>query len=120
LWTLNLNSFEKWCVLIPFSIYLGWITVATVANVTAVLSYLRWNGWGIAPANWAVIMLLVSALVAGLVSRTRRDVAYVLVIVWAFTGIAVKHQATSIVAIPAAMLALILALSLIPVAPRRR
>ena len=42
---------ETWAVRVPFSIYLGWITVATVANVTDVLDFVNWNGFGIAPRN---------------------------------------------------------------------
>ena len=45
---------------VPFSIYLGWITVATVANATSLLDYLGWSGWGIAAEWWAVIMLVVA------------------------------------------------------------
>ena len=92
---------ETWSVRVPFSIYLGWITVATIANVTDVLNYLNWSGWGIAPQAWAAIMLAVAVLVAGLMAITRHDVAYLLVLVWAFTGIAVKFQLVPAVATPA-------------------
>ena len=89
---------EKWLVHVPFSIYLGWITVATIANVTSLLDYLNWNGWGISPEAWTVIMLVASIVIASAVSLTRGDVAYMLVIVWAFVGIAVKHAGTPVVA----------------------
>jgi benzodiazapine receptor len=89
---------EKWSVHIPFSIYLGWITVATIANATSLLDYLNWSGWGISPEVWAVIMLIAGLAIASAVSLTRRDVAYLLVLIWAFVGIAVKHQGTALVA----------------------
>ena len=89
---------ERWLVHVPFSIYLGWITVATVANVTSLLDHVNWGGWGIRPAVWAVLMLVVGAAIASAVGLTRGDVAYMLVIVWAFVGIAVKHAATPLVA----------------------
>jgi benzodiazapine receptor len=89
---------ERWLVHVPFSIYLGWVTVATVANITSLLDYLNWGGWGIQPAVWAVIMLIVGAAIASAVGLTRGDVAYMLVIVWAFVGIAVKHASTPLVA----------------------
>jgi benzodiazapine receptor len=89
---------ERWLVHVPFSIYLGWITVATVANVTSLLDHVNWGGWGIQPAVWAVLMLVVGAAIASAVGLTRGDVAYMLVIVWAFVGIAVKHAATPLVA----------------------
>lgn len=92
---------ERWLVQVPFSVYLGWVTVATIANVTSVLDYVSWGGWGIAPQVWAVIMLVVGTGIATAVGLTRGDVAYMLVIVWAFVGIAVKHAATPTVAIAA-------------------
>lgn len=94
----KVSAAEKWFVHVPFSIYLGWITVATVANATSLLDYLNWNGWGISPQVWAVIMLAVATIIAGLMSFTRGDVAYSLVLMWAFAGIAVKHADTSLVA----------------------
>ena len=107
---------EKLLVHVPFSIYLGWITVATVANVTDVLYDLGWNGGPLNPQVWAVIMLVVATLLAIAMSLTRRDIAYVLVIVWAFVGIAIKQAATPLVAWPAwalagaALLALVMSL----------
>jgi benzodiazapine receptor len=114
----RVSTTEKWLVHIPFSIYLGWITVATIANVTAVLYHLNWDGWGISPEVWAVIMLVVGTGIASAVSISRGDIAYALVIVWAFVGIAVKHAATPIVAITAGLTALIVALTLLIGLPR--
>lgn len=94
----HIGLLERWCVDIPFSIYLGWITVATIANVTAVLNYLRWDGWGIRPEVWTLIMLAAGVCIASAVSLTRGDVAYMLVILWAFVGIAVKHTGVPMVA----------------------
>jgi hypothetical protein len=91
---------EIWAARLPFSIYLGWITVATVANVTSLLDYLNWDGFGIAPEIWMGIVLAVVLAIAALVNFTRRDVAYAAVILWALAGIAVKHAAISTVAIP--------------------
>jgi benzodiazapine receptor len=111
---------ETWLARVPFSIYLGWITVATIANVTSVLDYLNWGGWGLSPELWAVIMLIAATVVASAVSLTRGDVAYVLVIVWAFAGIAVKHSATTSVATTASVLAAIAALTLLIGVPLHR
>jgi hypothetical protein len=96
---------ETWFLRVPFSIYLGWITVATIANVTSLLDYLGWDGWLLSAEAWAVIMLFAAALIASAVSITRGDVAYVLVIVWALIGIAVKHSDTALIAIVAGFLA---------------
>jgi hypothetical protein len=89
---------ERWFVHLPFQIYLGWITVATLANATTVLAYLQWNGGGIAPQVWAIILLVAGLAVASAVAFSRGDVAYVLVLVWAYMGIAVKQADTPLVA----------------------
>jgi hypothetical protein len=91
---------ETWLARLPFSIYLGWITVATVANVTTVLAYLKWDGFGIAPEIWMGIVLAAVLVIAALMNFTRRDVAYALVILWGLAGIAVKHAAVVAVVVP--------------------
>jgi len=91
---------ETWAVRVPFSIYLGWITVATVANITALLDYLKWNGFGITEEVWMGIVLAAVLVIALLMNFTRRDVAYALVILWALAGIAVKHAAVPAVVTP--------------------
>ena len=91
---------ETWMARLPFSIYLGWITVATVANVTDVLDYLKWNGFGIAPEIWMGIVLLAVLVIAALMNFSRRDIAYAAVILWALAGISIKHATISAVVIP--------------------
>jgi len=79
-----------WLVEIPFSIYLGWITVATIANATQVLDFLNWNGFGLAPEIWFIIMIAAAVFISTLMSFTRRNIAFALVLVWALAGIALK------------------------------
>ena len=88
---------EKWCVDIPFSVYLGWISVATVANVTDLLYFLNWNGLGISPQAWAVVMLAIASLIGLAMALTRRDSGYLWVLVWSFVGIALKQAGTPLV-----------------------
>ena len=82
---------EWWSVDLPFSVYLGWITVATVANVTSWLYSINWSGFGIAAPTWAVIMIAVASVLGLLMALTRRDAGYLLVLVWSFAGIALKQ-----------------------------
>jgi benzodiazapine receptor len=107
------SSAERWLVHIPFSVYLGWITVATIANATSLLDYLNWGGWGISDEAWAIIMLVVGGIVASAVNLTRGDIAYMLVIIWAFVGIAVKHSATPVVSTAAWVVTVLVALVLV-------
>lgn len=109
----TVSTATKWFIHIPFSIYLGWVTVATIANVTTVLYYINWSGWGISEPIWAVIMLVIATGIAFIMSLTRADVAYLLVIIWAFIGIAIKQSATESVSIAAWVTASIVAMMLI-------
>jgi translocator protein len=103
------SSGEKWLVRLPFSIYLGWVSVATIANITSTLDWVNWGGWGISEQSWAVIMLVVAVVLALLVERTRRDIAYILVFVWAFIGIGVEQSDATTVATAAYIAAGLLA-----------
>ena len=92
---------EYWSVDVLFSVYLGWITVATVANITDWLYFVGWNGFGIPAQIWAVIMLAVASLLGLAMAILRRDVGYLAVLVWAFVGIAVKQTSAPIVVLSA-------------------
>jgi hypothetical protein len=94
------SAAESWLARLPFSIYLGWITVATVANMTSLLDYLNWNGFGLAPEIWMVIVLAAVLFISILMNFTRRDAAYILVILWALAGISIKHADVPAVATP--------------------
>lgn len=94
---------------LPFSIYLGWITVATVANVSQVLFALGWRGGPLSQATWAIVMLAVATLLGVLMIFLRREVAYPLVLVWAFVGIWVSQADTPVVANTALVSAIVLA-----------
>jgi hypothetical protein len=106
----QVSGAEKWFVHLPFQIYLGWITVATLANATTVLAYLQWGGGGIAPPVWAVILLVAGSAIATAVAFSRGDAVYVLVLVWAYVGIAVKQADTPLVAQAAWVAAVLLGL----------
>jgi len=78
---------------IPFSIYLGWITIATIANITALLVNVQWNGFGIPEQSWTVLVLIAGILITGLILFLRKDSFYSFVVIWAFIGIILKRQA---------------------------
>jgi hypothetical protein len=83
---------EKLAVHLPFSVYLGWITVASIADVAATLVSYNWNGFGISPSIWAITVVAVVLLITMLMLATRKDIAYALVIIWALVGIGVNHN----------------------------
>jgi hypothetical protein len=88
----NVTRTEKLCVQVPFSVYLGWITVATIANATAFLVSVKWDGFGIAPLTWTIIIIAVGTLLTILMLALRKDIAFSLVVLWAFLGIWMKRM----------------------------
>jgi len=102
---------ERWLVDIPFSIYLGWITVATVANVAIVLLDLGWSGAQLSPTIWAVLMIGVAGVLGIIFAWKERNIAYAAVLVWALVGIAVKQSASPVVAGGALVTAALVALT---------
>jgi tryptophan-rich sensory protein len=100
----EVSGAEKWLTNVPFSVYLGWITVATIANASYVLYDANWDGFGLSGAVWAVVMLVIGTGITLAVIATRRDFAYTAVIVWALVGIVVKQSGTPLVAVTAALL----------------
>ncbi len=88
----QLSKREKFFIAVPFSVYFGWTTVATVANVTVLLVSLNWDGFGISPAVWATIIVAVAMLIGTATMLRNRDVAYGLVLIWAFTGILLRQM----------------------------
>jgi hypothetical protein len=86
------NSRMKYFVHFPFSLYFGWISVAILANVTAVLVDMNWTGFGIADETWAMILMLIATGFALIMMQWRKDVVYSMVVVWALFGIAYKQS----------------------------
>lgn len=82
------SASERWLVHLPFSVYLGWISVATIANAAILLTHLGWGGEPGGGAPLWTIITLAAAVGLGLAAIfTRQDFAYALVIVWALFGI---------------------------------
>ncbi|MDD3273243.1 MAG: hypothetical protein PHV46_04245 [Bacteroidales bacterium] len=86
------DFWARFSVKLPFSIYLGWISVATIANITALLVQWNWNGFGIPENIWAIIMIGAGTLLSILMLIKRADIFYAIVIIWAFYGIIIKRE----------------------------
>ncbi|WP_394219547.1 TspO/MBR family protein [Halobacillus trueperi] len=81
---------------LPFSVYLGWISVATIANISYYLTYIGWDGFGIFASVWTVLLMIVGTLLAVFFMKSQDDWVYPLVFVWAFIGIGVKNQGSDV------------------------
>jgi hypothetical protein len=82
-------------VKIPFGVYFGWITVATIANATTLLVDLGWNRFGMPEQIWMILMVIIGMLVGSATTVRNRDAAYNLVLIWAYAGILIKHLTAS-------------------------
>jgi hypothetical protein len=104
---------ERYFVHLPFSVYLGWITIATIANVTALLVDINWSAWGLGEPFWAVAVIVVGIAIALSVLFTRKDVYYCLVVDWALLGILLKRLSDTTVPDQSVVVATIAGLVLI-------
>jgi hypothetical protein len=89
---------QRYFVHLPFSVYLGWITIATIANVTALLVDIGWNTWGLGQQFWAVAVIIVGIAITLSMLFTRKDIYYSLVVDWALLGILLKRLSLTTVA----------------------
>ena len=112
---------SRWAVALPFSVYLGWITVATIANISQMLYWAGFRGGPLTEEAWAIIVLVTGATIAGLMLLREADWAFALVIVWAYVGIAAKQSSaeTDAVALGCALVVLAL-VAVILIGPRLR
>ncbi|MGL4952960.1 MAG: tryptophan-rich sensory protein [Culicoidibacterales bacterium] len=89
------SSKEQWFIRIPFSVYFGWITVATIANIVTLLVSLNFDGFGIAEQIWMIGIIIVGTLISVATIWRNKDIAYGLVIIWAYAGIIIKHSSAN-------------------------
>jgi translocator protein len=103
---LRLNAFREdvsgkdfWFVLFPFSIYLAWISVATIANTSIIFVANGITSLGVSGTFWTVVMIVVATLVSNLMIILRRDWFFPLVVIWAVIGIAVANEGNTAILI---------------------
>lgn len=84
---LTIKPLYQFLIKTPFSVYLGWISVATIANITALLVHLKWNGFGIDPIYWTLTLISIAILLSVYFIIQFKNIAYPLVVVWALWGI---------------------------------
>lgn len=88
---------ERLAVHLPFSVYLGWISIATIANISLTLVAYGWDGFGIAPEIWAILIIAVALVLTMLMLGIRKDIAYALVVIWALIGISANQTNANVV-----------------------
>jgi hypothetical protein len=96
---------------ITFGIYLGWICIATIANVTTLLVYYNWNGWGIPDYWWAITMIAVGTLITFFAMLKLNNPFIALAVIWAFVGIIIKRQTDYVSIVMTAIAGIVVLLS---------
>ncbi len=85
---------EQWLVHVNFSAFLGWITIATVANVGQVLTAYEWSGWGAEAETWGIVAVLAAGAIASAVTvALKSNIPYALAVIWGLVGLTVNHFA---------------------------
>lgn len=85
--------YNKFFFKIPFGLYLGWILVATVANVTTLLVDLNWDGFGLSEVFWTISLLLIATLIAIFTAAKLNNIFIGFSVIWALYGIVSKRFA---------------------------
>jgi benzodiazapine receptor len=98
---------------LPFTLYLAWICVATIANISALLVAIDWNGAFLDEEGWTVVMMVVAALLAVKITLSYREPFFALVVMWALLGIHLRWRDREHISIFYASLMLITALVLV-------
>ncbi len=83
---------ESFFVKAPFSIYLAWVSVATIANVFIYFDYMNWNDWLLGEGIWTGLLIGIAAILALSFVKYYRDLLFAAVFVWAFIGISVQNN----------------------------
>jgi hypothetical protein len=106
---------ERYTVHLAASVYLGWISIATIANVTALLVFLEWDGFGIQAQVWTIAVIVVGIALAVTMLLARRDVFYPLVVDWALLGILLKRASENPSSVPGVIATVIAGMAIVTV-----
>ena len=119
----DLTLSQRFILQTPFIVYLGWISVATIANTTALLVAYKWTALCIAPVYWSASMILIALLLAVLMLKKFKAVPFALVVTWALWGIKASQGSVypliqSITTVSVACLFVMIAITLIKRDPK--
>lgn len=89
----HLTGTERFLLYSPFMVYLGWISVATIANITALFVAYQFTELGLGPMYWSAIMIVIALFLSIVMLKRHQAVSFVLVVAWAFWGIRSKQGA---------------------------
>ena len=83
----ELRPFYRFWIYHPFVVYLAWISVATIANITALFVGIGWQGEPLTAQSWAIILIIIALVLGIIMVGIKKEPAYGFVLSWAFFGI---------------------------------
>jgi translocator protein len=95
--TAEKTIYDRIVVKYTFSLYVGWVTAATIVNFNVLLYNIGWLGTGAGGVVFTILMIIIAALVALAVFYLRQDYIYAAVFVWALVGIGVRHASGPVI-----------------------
>lgn len=90
----ELTLLQKFFIQLPFIVYLSWICVATIANISALLVSVQWSGGPLSPVTWTITMTGIASLLGIFIVERYRKPTFFLVLIWALFGIYSKWNNT--------------------------
>lgn len=87
----DLSKTENFTIKLPFTVYFGWITIATIANITTFLVSIHWNRFSLSEVFWTDLIIIIGTVLGTICVLFFKSIAYGFVLIWAFIGIAAKH-----------------------------
>ncbi|MFX0196346.1 MAG: tryptophan-rich sensory protein, partial [Candidatus Hodarchaeota archaeon] len=111
--TKEVSRNQKLAVHLPISVYLGWISLATIAAIASELNVLIPDIPMATQELWTAIMIIVALVLTLLMVDRRSDFAFGLVVIWASIGIAEKQSAIPLIFMTAISAAILIAVALI-------
>lgn len=104
---IKLQPFSLSITKAAFGVYLGWLCIATIANVTALLVSYKWGGWGLSEQTWTITMITIGAIITLLTTIRFSNPFVGLAVIWAFLGIVIKQKGVHPAIVTAAVICII-------------
>ena len=79
----------------PFVVYAGWVTVASIANVSTYLIKIGWDGFGLSHVTWTILLIVIAFGINQILIWKRHMRLFAVVGAWALIGIGNANKLTN-------------------------
>jgi hypothetical protein len=102
-----------WYTKVPFSLFFGWITAATVVNTFQWFSSLGFQSFGPSGILTAALFIVIAAIIGVFITLQYQEVVYGLVLIWASWGITIAHPSATPVLLSTVLLTVSIILAIL-------